>query len=205
MDLDGLNGCWRRSPRGCDQLTCHLDLGHQRLLNPSLPCPWNLPSASGSHCGSQLQGRRLKRAMCCWDHLDGVQDWTVLRPLFRLLRFWRVGAIYSSQASYKSSLVYYTYHLPSWSCLFFFFFLCRLSLLCTGPVSDFTWEIPEVSSQHWGPTDALILERDQMCRMKSVINRKDPRDCLWRPQIQTGWPGATSGRPSRREAVSRKA
>lgn len=61
---------------------------------------------------------------------------------------------------------------------FFFFFLCRLSLLCTGPVSDFTWEIPEVSSQHWGPTDALILERDQMCRMKSVINRKDPRDCL---------------------------
>lgn len=29
----------------------------------------------------------LERVMCCWDHLDWVGDWILLRPLCELLRF----------------------------------------------------------------------------------------------------------------------
>lgn len=85
-----------------------------------------LPSPEHTFCPpflqrEQFQGHSLERVSCCWDHLDSVRDWTQLRPLYNLLRFWRVGAeIYlscghSRWASYVSSLAYYMCHLPIWS------------------------------------------------------------------------------------------
>lgn len=36
-----------------------------------------------------FQGCSLERIVCCWDHLDGINDWTQWRPLYKLLRFSR--------------------------------------------------------------------------------------------------------------------
>lgn len=35
-----------------------------------------------------FQGQSLERAVCCWNHLDSIHDWTLLKPLHKLLRFW---------------------------------------------------------------------------------------------------------------------
>ena len=60
---------------------------YQRLLTPPLPlkctfCPlfplWE-PFLRMQTWGS----------MCLGDHLDWIHDWTLLRPLYKLLRFWR--------------------------------------------------------------------------------------------------------------------
>lgn len=34
-----------------------------------------------------LHGHSLERLMCCWDHLDCVHDWMLLRPPYRLFRW----------------------------------------------------------------------------------------------------------------------
>lgn len=35
-------------------------------------CPWNVHSKMGA----VFPGHSLERAMCYWDHLDGIRDWT---------------------------------------------------------------------------------------------------------------------------------
>ena len=49
-----------------------------------LPWPWNVCSAHHSHSGSHFQGHSLEGAMCYWDGLDRVHDWTQLSPLSKL-------------------------------------------------------------------------------------------------------------------------
>ena len=49
-----------------------LDLGNQRLFTPHPPSVECMPQTF-------------------WDHWDPVHDWTQLRPLYKLLRFWWVG------------------------------------------------------------------------------------------------------------------
>ena len=54
----------------------------------------------------------LDRTMCYWDYLGGIRDWTPLRPLCKLLRFWQAGVEIClsfkcpRQASCVSSLAY---------------------------------------------------------------------------------------------------
>lgn len=93
-----------------------------------------------------------------WDHLDCICDWTPLRPLYKLLRFWRAGVeIYSScshprQSSYGRFLVYYNCHLLIWSGLP----LWSLFVLCVlGPVSNFTWGTLKVVNQQY-PVFSLV-------------------------------------------------
>lgn len=55
-----------------------------------------------------FQGCSLKRVRCRHNHMDGIGDWTQLRSLYELLRFWWAGAsvdIYSFVVP-RTSLVY---------------------------------------------------------------------------------------------------
>lgn len=77
--------------------------------------------------------------MWFWDHLDGLRNWTQLRLLHKYLLFWLVSVeIYSSyghswQASYETSLAYYTY-LPPPSLEWLLLSLVSLCTLCSRPV-----------------------------------------------------------------------
>lgn len=56
----------------------------------TVSCPWNfilhaVPTA-------EVQRRSLEKIQCCRDHPDWICDWTQLRPLFKLFRFWLVDA-----------------------------------------------------------------------------------------------------------------
>ena len=67
-------------------------------LKPSypLPWPWNVHSTYHSHSGSC--SKDTEKAKNSWDHLDSVCDWTQFRPLYKLFRFWQVGAeIYAAE------------------------------------------------------------------------------------------------------------
>lgn len=50
---------------------------------------WNVRSAHRSHSRNHFQGCRLKRVMCRWDHLDGIQGWIQLKPPYKIIRFGR--------------------------------------------------------------------------------------------------------------------
>ena len=77
---------WRRSSRGRDYwLTYELGLGDQKFLIPFLA-----PGVMFSYCTwSHFQGCDLERRMCGWYHQDWICNWTELRPLPTLLKFWR--------------------------------------------------------------------------------------------------------------------
>ena len=114
-----LPGCWRRSLRGCDLwLSCELTqaTGSSSLSPLSLECTlfplfpqWR-----------PFQGHSVERESSCWDHLDGICDWTQLVSVWALRFYWVGLGIYSScghpeQASYVSSLAYETSRWPLWS------------------------------------------------------------------------------------------
>lgn len=69
-------------------LTLQLDPGNRRPLTPSAVL---VRSAYHSHSGSCFQGNGLERVRCWWDHPVSVRDWTQLRLLHKLLRFWQSG------------------------------------------------------------------------------------------------------------------
>lgn len=79
---------------------------------------------------------------CCWDHLDRICDWTQLKPLHKLLRFWWAELKdllilrMPMTRFYVNFLSYYTYHLSVWSGLAFFYFSCPP---CTGVSLWFYW------------------------------------------------------------------
>ena len=80
--------CWKRSSRGCHhQLTPWAGLRLEEASSP-LPGPWNVYSFHCPNSGSYFQGHSLERVECCWDHLDGIRDWTPLISVYKLLRFW---------------------------------------------------------------------------------------------------------------------
>lgn len=96
----------------------------------AVPGNWNLLCSWNGLCTLflqwepfPLQGCKLERAMCCWDHLDSIHDWTQLGPLCKHLRSWEMDAeIYLSynhlrQVPQVCSLADLTYHLPIWSSL----------------------------------------------------------------------------------------
>ena len=56
---------------------------------PPLPFEWEVWSSS--HSWSHFQGHSLERAMCCWDRLVNTSDWILLRPKYKLSRFWWAG------------------------------------------------------------------------------------------------------------------
>ena len=101
-----------------------------------------------------VQGRSPERAVCSWDHLDRIHDWTPVRPWHKPLRFRQVGAeIYSScgcprQASSVSSLAHYTCHLPIWSGLL----LCSVSTcpLCLGKFWISPRKLPNLQANTFG-------------------------------------------------------
>lgn len=111
---------WRKSSRGYNfQLTSQLNPGHTRLLTHSLFLEGT--SAHDSHSLSHCQGRsHWKNNMLL--RSAGCYVWqTPLRPLYKHLRFWWAGMEINSsdshpkQASFVSSLAYWTCHLPVWS------------------------------------------------------------------------------------------
>ena len=96
---------WRRSSK---DITTGWPTSWTQAIKGSSPPP---PSLECTFCPpfpqwKPFQGHNLKRVMCCWDHLDNMWDWTQLRFLYKLVRFWQTGVeIYSScgylrQASY---------------------------------------------------------------------------------------------------------
>lgn len=68
----------RRSWRRCHRL---LNLSWTRANGGASPPPVSLKCtcALWSPSGNVFQGRRLERAMHCWDHLDGIRDRISLR------------------------------------------------------------------------------------------------------------------------------
>ena len=87
---------------------------------------------------NHFQEHSFERALFCWDHLHSVCDWTLLRSLYKHLRFWQVDEeIFlfcgcPKQASHMSFLAYWTCHLPMWSGLPLH--LVPLCHLCVEPV-----------------------------------------------------------------------
>ena len=53
---------------------------------------------------SRFQGHSLERVRC-WNHLDSICDWTQLRPLYKLVRFWQAGGRSPWLVVPKTSLV----------------------------------------------------------------------------------------------------
>lgn len=90
------------------------------------------------------------RQWCCGDHLDCLQDWTLLRPRYKLLRFWQACVEithHSRKTMYLSCLVYQPCHLPVWSaCLFppSFSALCVQGLVCESSGRPEWWDLHEI-------------------------------------------------------------
>lgn len=119
----------------------------------SSPCPWNIESAHHSHSWDYFKDLALKeQVICYWNHLDWIPDWSSIRPLYKLLRFWQVGAeIYLSSWPPKRSLICKVLLLiktatyqSQVACLFLW---PLLALQVWGPISDFTQEAPEGAKQ----------------------------------------------------------
>lgn len=109
---------WRRSLRGCDlQLTLELNLSYQKVLRSSpnlVMCV--LPTAPSDN---HFQGH-FEKAMCYWDHLDGIHDWNQLKPLYKFIRLWQEGTEILILQLPKTSLMYkfpclLNCHIPIWS------------------------------------------------------------------------------------------
>lgn len=88
-----LDNCWRRSSRGWDHwLTKELDLDNWEASHP-LPCPQNvlptIPIAGNSSRTQPWETKVLLRPFELWI-VDC--DWTWLKPLYKLWRFWQAGA-----------------------------------------------------------------------------------------------------------------
>ena len=101
-----LLSCWKMSLRGWNcQLTLEQDWGNRRLLTPPVLEMYIPPILLALGASSRMwlwESRTLLRPS------DGIHHWTPLRPLYKLLRFWRAGAEIlwrPRQASYVSSLV----------------------------------------------------------------------------------------------------
>ena len=114
------------------------DLGAQpgdprRLTSPR---PWNLHSAHLLQSRSHFQGRSLEQAMC-YTRADGISDWTPLRLLDKLLRFWpwmwRPALLSVPRTSLGCKFpASETCHLPIWRGCLFFFFSVSACPPCTG-------------------------------------------------------------------------
>ena len=128
--------CWPTSwamgasPPSPLSLECFL---HPFLSLMFSPSPLSLEfSPHPSHSESHFQGHSLERIMC-WDHLDGIHEWTQLRPLYKLLVTWcgDLLILWPPKTYFVSKfLSYYNVHLLIWSGLP----LCSVSLcpLCYG-------------------------------------------------------------------------
>lgn len=142
--LDSSAGVVGRSSR---RLTYKLSPGNQRLLIPSqsleyMLCPlfpwWEW-----------FQGQSLKRISCCWHHLDGTCDWTLLRPLYKLLRLWQMGGETSSSSSCPWQTLYinslFLFKPPPTYLEWLGPFLVSPCLLSMRPISKLTWSsvLPE--------------------------------------------------------------
>lgn len=96
-----------------------------RAIEGSLPSPLHLgmyllPTVPN---GSLFQKYRLERVRWCWDHLD----WTHLRILYKLLKFWWMSSTlcHWRQASYISSLLKVPSTNVGWSAFFGFSCMCE--------------------------------------------------------------------------------
>lgn len=99
--------CWRRLLRGqrtWSAVDQRAGPGPLEASHP-LPCPWKTFLLMFPQW-EPVQGRSLKGALYCWDHLDSVWDWTQARLLYKSLRIWQTGSeiylscCYPRQASY---------------------------------------------------------------------------------------------------------
>lgn len=72
-------------------------------IGGSLPSPCK-PSLECAFCRLFPQPKPFERTMCCWDYLDSIPDWTLLKPHYRLLRLWQMGRSTHLQPP-KTSLV----------------------------------------------------------------------------------------------------
>ena len=105
-DLKGLKHAGNQLYHRTLQLTERLGGGHPGGITAVWSVSWtqairrsSLPPLSSECTFCPLfpqwgcsEGLSLERALCGWDHLDGAHDWTQLRPLYKILRFWWVGA-----------------------------------------------------------------------------------------------------------------
>ena len=109
-----------------------------------LPSPWNVHSAHCSHTWSHFEGSSFERAMCYWDQLDGMGDWTQLKLLHKFSRFRQVNVeIHSPCSAQDNSPIYVPLLLKTSiyqsgvGCLFL---PSLFALPVQGPISDFTRE-----------------------------------------------------------------
>lgn len=81
------------------------------------PCSWNVHFCPPFLQWELFQRRSPEGARCSWDRLDDTCDWTSLRPLHKLLRFWWASVEIYLSCGYPRP------ELPT--------FLCLLKLLRT--------------------------------------------------------------------------
>lgn len=137
-------------------------------------------------------GCSLERAICPWNHLDGIHEWTQLRPLCQLLSFWQVSAeIYLSCRHPRLSLKFpWLLNLQptnlKWSASFF-----SLSLLsCQGLVQISPGKFPRLQTnrqmediwQSFRDIVALDAKGAQNSRFQ------DSRIWSWREPLCDLWP-----------------
>lgn len=146
----------RRSLRGHDcQFTHELDLGHQRLLIPSpVLGMYVLPTVGTVGAGLRTQ---LWDSSMLLTALDGLRDWTQLRPPYTLWRFW--------WAPFRDLL---TLWAPQTSLVI----SKSVSLFIeqSGGVCPFLWSLPALHVQ--GPVSDYTQESSRgVCRPTKAVYR----------------------------------
>lgn len=127
------------------------------------------------------------KEQCVVETMWMVCEWTLSGSLHKLLRYWwwvwRSTCLVVSQ----ENLVRKFYHLVNLPPTNMESIGTFFGLPCPPCMEDSFIFHPGNSQRFWTNNGAnvstLNLERDQIYRMKSVINRKDSRHCLRRPQI----------------------
>ena len=105
--------CWKRGWGGCDRwLTQAIRSSSPPPLLPSSSPPLLLSSPvlviyvpPSALVAWAISRTHPWESQVCWDHLDWICDWTLLRPLYKLLRFWRAGVEIESSCGAQTSLL----------------------------------------------------------------------------------------------------
>ena len=127
----------------------------QLEVSHPLPCPCKVystqvPSTHHSHSQSCFKDAALREQCVIWDHLDGICDWTQLRPLYTLLN--------SGGQGWRAHLVATKFSL-----------VCKFPCLLNLPRTNLEW-----SASFFSLSLPSMYGGRFMNQQKIVLTPKDP-------------------------------
>lgn len=130
-----------------------------------------------------FQGHSLETVRCCWDHVDGICDWTKLRPLHKLSTCGEWAQVSTCLVVSKTSLLYRFPYLLNWHLLIWSGPPLRSlhSLHVRGPVCEQTGNL-RFRSNIW-----VVFRHRFLVKLKSTLTilvgqKARPYYCMNFPQ-----------------------